>query len=454
MASISCIENTDTIMNNDLNLTEQQKKLLNDFNDGHNIFLTGPGGCGKSTIIKYMVKQAIEKSKKIQVCALTGCASVLLNCKAKTLHSWAGIGLSNGDPLQIVRNVVSNKYKKKNWVNIDILVIDEVSMMSKKIFEILDSIGKKVKKNKLPFGGIQLICSGDFFQLPPVGNINDIDSYAFCFESELWNKTFNVNYVLSDIFRQTDKVYTKILNEIRIGKLYRSSYNTLLECVNKKYDNDLIKPTILLPKRKDADIINKIELDKLKTQSYVYDLCPHNIQMSLEEEKTNLTFNNNQKEHELNYLKNNTIVDSKIVLKIGTNVMCIANIDINDSENRIVNGSKGIIIDFQDNLPLVKFNNGQHRLIDFHIWKSENIPGIAIKQIPLIYSWAITIHKSQGVSLDSAVIDAGNNVFECGQIYVALSRVKSLDGLYLTNFNPQKIKVNNKVLKFYNSLCK
>ena len=438
---------------NEINLTEQQLKLLNDFDDGNNIFLTGPGGCGKSTIIKYMVKHAIEQSKKIQVCALTGCASVLLNCKAKTIHSWAGIGLAKGDPLQIVRNVISNKYKKKNWLNIDILVIDEVSMMSKKIFEILDAIGKKVRKNKLPFGGIQLICSGDFFQLPPVGNIDDIDTNMFCFESELWNNTFDINYVLKDIFRQTDKKYTKILNEIRLGKLYRSSYNTLLECVNKKIDNELIKPTILFPKRKDAVVINIRELNKLNTEEYIYNKSSHNVVLTLEEKEVNLKFNNNQKEHEIEYLKKNTIVDNKIVLKIGANVMCITNIDKTDSNNRIVNGSKGIIIDFKDELPLVKFNNGQTRLIDYHIWESENIPGIAIRQIPLIYSWAITIHKSQGISLENAIIDAGNNVFECGQIYVALSRVKSLDGLYLINFNPQKIKVNKKVLKFYNSLC-
>jgi ATP-dependent DNA helicase PIF1 len=132
-------------------------------------------------------------------------------------------------------------------------------------------------------------------------------------------------------------------------------------------------------------------------------------------------------------------------------VMCIANIDMESTEP-IVNGSQGIIIDFVGNLPLVQFNNGVRRTVGYHTWSSESFPSIGVKQIPLIYAWAITIHKAQGVSLDMAQIDAGSNIFECGQTYVALSRIKSLEGLYLTAFNPQKIKVNKKVQEYYKTL--
>ena len=131
--------------------------------------------------------------------------------------------------------------------------------------------------------------------------------------------------------------------------------------------------------------------------------------------------------------------------------MCIANIDM-ESPEPIVNGSQGIVIDFVGGLPLVQFNNGAKRVVGYHTWSSEMSPSIGVKQIPLIYAWAITIHKAQGVSLDMAQIDAGSNIFECGQTYVALSRIKSLDGLYLTAFNPQKIKVNKKVQEFYASI--
>ena len=154
---------------------------------------------------------------------------------------------------------------------------------------------------------------------------------------------------------------------------------------------------------------------------------------------------------EYNFLMNNIMADKEIVLKKGAQVMCIANIDMESSEP-IVNGSQGIIIDFVGNLPLVQFNSGARRTVGFHTWNSETYPSIGVKQIPLIYAWAITIHKAQGVSLDMAQIDAGSNIFECGQTYVALSRIKSLQGLYLTAFNPQKIKVNKKVQEFYKTL--
>ena len=158
------------------------------------------------------------------------------------------------------------------------------------------------------------------------------------------------------------------------------------------------------------------------------------------------------KEMEIRFLKENVMVGQKLVLAIGTQVMCVANIDM-DSSTPIINGSQGIVTQFsKDGLPIIRFSNGKERLIGYHTWNSENIKWLGVKQIPLIYSWAITIHKSQGVSLDFAEIDAGSNIFECGQTYVALSRVKTLEGLFLTSFNPQKIMVDKKVKTFYESI--
>ena len=157
-------------MNREMNLSTEQELALQKYKEGKNIFLTGPGGSGKTELIRRMVKISQEQTKRLQVCALTGCAAILLQCKAKTIHSFAGIGLANGTVDEVIRKVISNKYKTKNWTGIDILIIDEVSMMSSKLFDILDHIGRRTRKRlDKPFGGIQVVLSGDFYQQPPVG---------------------------------------------------------------------------------------------------------------------------------------------------------------------------------------------------------------------------------------------------------------------------------------------
>ena len=143
-----------------MNYSEEQINAFTAYTQGTNIFITGPGGTGKTALIKYIQKDAARKGFQIQVCALTGCAAVLLECKAKTLHSWAGIGLGTASLDQLTTKIMKNRYAKDNWKNTDILVVDEVSMMSQKLFELLDAIGKTIRKNSKPFGGIQLIFSG------------------------------------------------------------------------------------------------------------------------------------------------------------------------------------------------------------------------------------------------------------------------------------------------------
>ena len=444
-----------------MELSPEQVEAMEAFNERSNIFLTGPGGTGKTALIKKMVEVCKDKGKKIQVCALTGCAAVILNCQAKTVHSWSGIGLANGEAEYIVRKVFSNNFKSSQWRKIDVLIIDEVSMMSQKIFEILDSIGRKVRagSSHLPFGGLQVIFSGDFYQLPPVMREEDKEreptAAAFCFESPRWKTTFHKVIQLKKIFRQTDQTYTTILNQIRVGKLYKSSLEILAPHICKPLPENFV-PTILLPRRRDAELVNMAELAKLTGEEKKYKLSKVDDILQLTQTKQSVkTYEEKitpeQREIEIQYLTNSIMADKEIILKKGTQVMCIANLDM-ESPEPIVNGSQGIVIDFVGELPLIKFNNGAQRIVGYHIWCSEKYPNIGVKQIPLIYAWAITIHKAQGVSLDMAQIDAGSNIFECGQTYVALSRVKSLDGLYLTDFNPQKIKVNRKVQEYYETL--
>ena len=443
-----------------MELSTEQNIVLDALKNGDNIFLTGPGGSGKTALIKYMVQYAEEREKEVQVCALTGCAAVLLGCKgAKTLHSWAGIGLANSDVFNVIDRVARQKHRKKPWVKVDILIIDEISMMSVKLFEILDRIGRRVRKNPgLPFGGIQVVFSGDFYQLPPVGTNNAPETSAFCFESPFWQTTFHRTVQLTKIFRQTDQIYTKILNQVRTGRISKTSCQHLQNCVKafqsvvSNTEEKVCRPTILLPTRRQVDMINNAELKKLESDQVEFNHTYHNdLNGEAVRENFGMTVTPEQQKQELDNLSSSIMVDKKLVLKIGSQVMCVANIDM-EGEFPIVNGSLGVVTKFVGDAPLVQFHDGQARIMTPHTWESDNIPGIGVKQIPLILAWAITIHKAQGVTLDMAQIDAGRDIFECGQTYVALSRVKSLEGLYLTSFRVEKIKINRKVRDFYRKL--
>lgn len=487
----------------DIKLSNDQQDIMNSYIHGHNIFITGPGGCGKSFLIKHMYNYAIEREKNIVVSALTGCAAILLQCNAKTIHSWSGIGAWKGCESVVLDKIQTNPYKKKEWRKVEILIIDEISMMSKEMFELLDSIGKKIRRNSKPFGGIQIIMCGDFYQLPPIGNKDNPDSQAFCFESPLWDITFDLQYVLDTSFRQKDETYINILNSIRQGILPKSYYDILKQCVDKPFHTDCdIEPVQLLPIKKKVDTINNEKLDTLrghiveypfeidfKKDDFIRD--PKNIEYAKkkyciekaknekkckEKSQANTMTHYFQKNDEVKdasgmstkdsswlvelppkskidkeaqYLMNNTMFVPNLKLKIGAQVMCTSNIDL---DKGICNGSTGIIIDFvgYDKHPKVKFNNGLlYTFVDKHTIPSETISGLSIKQYPIILAWAITIHKSQGATLSSAIIDAGSSVFAEGQTYVALSRVKNLDGLWLHSFNPTKIRVNKKVKEFY-----
>jgi len=451
-----------------MEFSSEQQIAFNKYIQGQNIFITGPGGTGKSALIKHIKRNADARCKIIQVCALTGCASVLLECKAKTLHSWSGIGLGKGSIEQLIKKVQKNKHYKALWKETDILVVDEVSMMSLKLFETLDAIGKSVRKDRRSFGGLQLIFSGDFYQLPPVGDKDDPDTSKFCFESEFWFTTFSrQNHIqLQKIFRQNDPIYQNILNQVREGRLKRSTNDILLSQVDKPTDETLtIKPTKLFPTRNKVDSINTSEMDKLEGEEKEFKIKYHgDLEMTAKERLQRTQVTPEQIKTELQYLKANLRCDEIIKLKVGSQVMCIVNTELANGE-MLCNGSQGIVTRFsQEGSPVIRFSRGTNisssntndnsfeLAMNYHIWPSETIPGVGVSQLPLILAWALTIHKAQGATLDVAEIDAGSNIFECGQTYVALSRVKSLEGLYLTSYDAKKIRINKKVQEFYTSL--
>jgi len=397
-----------------------QQNAFESFVKGENIFISGQAGTGKSFIINEMDKWAKGNKKKINNTALTGCAALLLN-NATTIHSWAGIGIGNGDVLKHEKNI--KKYNKlDNWLT-DILIIDEISMMSQPIFELLDAIGKKIRKNNKPFGGIQLVCCGDFFQLPPIEE-------SFCFESPLWNISFNKKIMFTHNYRQKDNDFQMLLNEVREGKISPEGCKILIDC-SKKVLKEGIQPTIIFPTKRLADQVNQFENLTLDTEGHIYKIykttsSPH-ILAELEKQKG--------------------MYEETITLKIGSQVMCITNLD---QDLGIINGSQGIVIGF-DQYPIVQFKKCK-LVMKPHLWKNEKYENEGIYQIPLILSWAITIHKAQGITLDEAMINIGSSVFEYGQTYVALSRLRDQEGLYIKALDISKIKANPKVIEYYRIL--
>ena len=449
----------------------EQQICFDKYLKGENLFITGPGGSGKSFLIKNFVADAEEKKKVIKVCALTGCAAILLQCKATTLHMFSGIGLASKNNSQIVEELFTKKrHKLKNWRGLEILIIDEVSMMSLKILLLLDLIARKFYKKNVPFGGLQVIFTGDFYQLSPVfSNCSEKEKEdsMYCFQHELWNQLFTKEnqIVLKTIFRQNDEALLKVLKYVRKGQITPSTKAILQSRIFNDEDLDLIKKekilTILSPIKRDVEFINVKEYLKLESSDteivhnlFYVDLSAKNN--DCEKEKNGvymfelLLKSNEHLKREYDFLAANIIAEKCLKLKVGTHVMCVVNLNV-CGELHIANGSQGIIVGFnEDNLPYVKFNNCKDPiLIDYYIWKSEVHKMVGVSQIPLIYSWAITIHKAQGLTLENAIIDIGSNIFAYGQTYVALSRLKSLEGLYLTSFDYSKIKCNPLVKAFY-----
>lgn len=449
----------------------EQQICFDKYIKGENLFITGPGGTGKSFLIKNIVNDAEEKKKIIKVCALTGCAAILLQCKATTLHMFSGIGIANKKNSEIVEELFTKKrHKLKNWKGLEILIIDEVSMMSLKILLLLDLIARKFYKKNIPFGGVQVIFTGDFYQLSPVcSNCCDKEKEdsMYCFEHELWNQLFTKEnqIVLKTIFRQNDEKLLKVLKYVRKGQITPSTKAVLASRIFDSQDLDLIKKekvlTILSPIKRDVEHINAKEYLKLASmdKEIVYELAYVDLNAKNNDRASDifsdnmlalLLKSNDHLKREYDFLAANILAEKTLRLKIGTQVMCIVNLTL-CGELQIANGSQGIIVGFNEhNLPYVKFNNSKdHILIDYYIWKSETNKNVGLSQIPLIYSWAITIHKAQGLTLENAIIDIGSNIFAYGQTYVALSRLKSLEGLYLTSFDYSKIRCNPMVKEFY-----
>lgn len=453
-----------------MGLSSEQSYAFSLFRQGKNILISGSGGTGKSELIKVIVNDLhTNKKKNYQVTSTTGCSSVILSnnidihgkkLSVKTINSWAGIRLCKGSNEDIIDNVVYNKYLSKSWEQIQTLIIDEVSMMSCKMFTVLNSIAKRIRRNNQPFGGIQLILVGDFMQLPPIEDITDPETAKFCFEAEDWYHVIPLeNHVeLKTIFRQKDPIFRSILNEIRIGELSETNNKILQSYVGRKYnaeEHNGILPIQILSTRNEVSTVNKYQYSLVKGEEFIFSstlltnaskYIENEKVLSSEDKKKCTSLTPQRLKDEVQRFKNNLSVDEIIFLKIGVPVMILVNLDL---EKSISNGTLGIVVRMIQHMPVVRFTNGSERLITPYTWQHTDYPTITLSQLPLTLSYASSIHKQQGASIELARMNLGNSVFEDSQIYVALSRLTSLHGLYLDAFHANKISVNSKAKEFY-----
>lgn len=483
-------------------LSDEQKHILELIIDrGESVFFTGAAGTGKSHVLRQVVS-SLRRSKydsEVAITATTGLAA--FNVGGRTIHRWSGIRTGEESALSIAQNIKKSTEVRDNWRRCRVLVIDEVSMMDAKLLDKLEEIARLVRGKSEPFGGIQLVLTGDFFQLPPVSK-GGLDTTPLCFEAKCWPVVIKHQIVLSKVFRQKDDRLVRMLNAMRKGNMPDDVVKQF-EALDRevKYDDGL-EPTELYPVRWQVDRANAMRLKALKGSVFGFNA------------RDSSSFESTQK------LFDQLLATKRLELKIGAQVLLIRNLN-----EVLVNGRRGHVVTFiserdwvllgpflKDNrkaldvynaymnsvmaddtdrlqdrksldagleeivfpdetirghywqalfsptsqkLPVVDFRQGQVVLIDRVEFSTDSgggkRPQLIREQLPLVPSWALSIHKSQGQSLDRLIVDL-TQVFEAGQAYVAVSRATSYDRLQIKGFKKEKVRVHPRVAQFYDEI--
>ncbi len=404
-------------------LTTEARRVILSLEKGQNVIMQGPGGTGKSYTINLVANHFARKGMVVFVTALTGVAA--LNISGKTLHSWASHGLLDR-PLE--HYTTSSMWSKgaNNIRMTDLLIIDEVSMMDLKIFELLDQLCRHHRNTTDFFGGIKLILCGDIMQLPPVKGVNFL-------KSEYMNLSAFDIHSFYEPRRYPDLSFFDMLMDIRKGILTEKAESIFMQKVKEYNKTEIEKreiiPTVLYSTKANVDAENISKLEKLPGKPFVYKSKDF-IAAGYEKESENI-------------LK--TLSNQVITLKVGAQVMHT----VNNTTLGLVNGSRGVVIDLSPDLVTVKYYDDRIIPHSRHIFTFSINRKVQItrQQFPFILAWATTIHKSQGSTLDCVICDLGSTVFCDGQAYVALSRVKTLEGLYLSAFDKKSIRASKKDLE-------
>jgi ATP-dependent DNA helicase PIF1 len=397
-------------------MNDKQREAFAIIKQGHNLFLTGSAGTGKSYTLKSIIDYLDKNNVEYGLTALTGCAAVLIN--GQTIHSYLYLGISR-DINAIYINLLKFKPKYNTLKKLQVLIIDEISMMDNELFDVINQLLMRIKGNEKPFGGVQLLLVGDFYQLPPITG-------DYCFTSPNWNKLELKNVVLTELIRQKDdNVLQIILEEIRNGKPSDETMKILEGLKNTKFTNKQIKPTRLYPINKNVDKINNYEFNKL------------------------LKKNNNEKVmYKASCNKATEKIDHyNIELTLNAQVMVIRNISI---EDKLFNGTRGVVVELNINSVIIKDINDINHTINYYIDTNNNNKKITTSFMPLKLAYAISIHKSQGASIDFLELDLGEDIFISGQLYTALSRATNINNIKLLDFSKSSFMQNEKIKEFYN----
>ena len=426
----------------------RQKTALEMLKTGKNIFLTGQAGAGKTYILNQYIKYLRKHSIKVAITASTGIAATHMN--GMTIHAWAGMGIKDSFEDDDFKRIKKHHLLVQRLTDTQVLIVDEISMLHAKQVDLLDEILRIIRKNSQPFGGVQVIFCGDFFQLPPIDKTGNDNKEKYAFMAKAWlGADFKICY-LDEQHRQTNQdeikkygiTLNQILNQIRAQEVSTFAIETLLNTKNNHIDDTC---TRLYTHNANVDKINQNQLDDIDADEFTYEATCQG--------DTKLT----------DALKKGVKAPECLTLKVGARVMYVKN----DPELDVYNGSIGTIVDFaplmaydfDDDIdakddttpkyPVIRLNSGKTILAKPEEWVTENNNGEVLayySQVPLCLAWAITVHKSQGMTLDAAEIDL-SRTFETGQGYVALSRLRNLDGLKLLGLNQRSLWLDNFVFR-------
>lgn len=406
--------------NASIDLSPEQSAALDLLRSGENVFLTGGAGSGKSFLIRQFMREL--DPKEMPILASTGAAAVLLG--GRTFHSFFGLGIMEGGADATYERASKDKRLMSRLRKVEGVIIDEISMIPGQALMIAEALSQRARESKLPWGGMRVITVGDFAQLPPVTQSGARD---WCFLNGVWEASGFQTAILSHNQRVSDNLFLDVLSDVRHGQVTERVREFLNDHVQTHDEDD--PGTRLFPRKINAEKFNEKKLYEIDEEEVV-----------IESVYTG-------SERHIQLLKKASPIAEKLILKIGCQVMFLQN----DPQRRWVNGTRGMVTDITSDQITVRKDRGREVQVSkssFALQDAEGMVMAQVEQFPLTLAYATTIHKSQGATLDDLWCDL-SQLWEPGQAYVALSRLRSAEGLHLIGWNPRSIIVDPKVLQFY-----